>query len=188
MMTDQKCNMRYKGVVYDNLFVTRAGDCFYLKKGVIEPMPVQLTGKNRSYKSISIKMGNKYHLALLHRVLYETFIGDLNGVIDHIDRNSLNNDLSNLRLVTQQQNTWNRGVSSRSSLGLKGIADTGKSYRVEVTKDGKKHFMGNYRTLKEACKAYNQKAIELHGEFAYQHDIENIRIKKKVDYNYCLDI
>lgn len=42
-----------------------------------------------------------------HRVVYETFKGEIKGVIDHIDGNKLNNNLDNLRDVTQSQNMIN---------------------------------------------------------------------------------
>ena len=37
----------------------------------------------------------------------------------------------------------------------------------EITKDYKKLYIGCFATLKEACDAYDEKARELHGEYAW---------------------
>src|SRR5881392_2107812 len=42
-------------------------------------------------------------------------------VWDHIDRNSLNNTRINFRLVTKQQNGFNRGVNKNNKTGVKGL-------------------------------------------------------------------
>jgi hypothetical protein len=42
-------------------------------------------------------------------------------VVDHIDRNTLNCHKSNLRLVTQQKNIFNRGHQSNNSSGNRGV-------------------------------------------------------------------
>ena len=43
---------------------------------------------------------------LVHRLIYETFIGDIpeGYVIDHIDSDSTNNSINNLRVCTQKDN------------------------------------------------------------------------------------
>ncbi|MBN1362949.1 MAG: HNH endonuclease [Sedimentisphaerales bacterium] len=92
-------------------------------------------------------------------------------VVDHIDGNGLNNRRSNLRLCTPQQNQWNRCVSrARLQQGLfKGVhhrTDSGKPC-ARITYRGKTLHLGVFDTAIEAAKAYDRKAIELHGEFAY---------------------
>ena len=44
---------------------------------------------------------------LIHRLVYETFVGELNFdlVIDHIDGNKRNNHYSNLQQITSKENT-----------------------------------------------------------------------------------
>ena len=67
------------------------------------------------YKSHKITINNKKYI--LSRVIYKAHnpewdIGDNSKTnkIDHIDRNPLDNRIENLRILTQQQNTWNRGA------------------------------------------------------------------------------
>lgn len=48
----------------------------------------------------------------VHRLVYKTFVGDIpeNMVIDHIDGNRNNNNVSNLRCVTQSENVCNQNT------------------------------------------------------------------------------
>ena len=62
--------------------------------------------------------------------------------IDHIDRNSLNNDLSNLRWVNRSENTLNRKLQKSNKLGLRYIHKTkSNSYKVKIERHKyQKHF------------------------------------------------
>lgn len=63
----------------------------------------------------------------IHQVIWTMFHGEMfdtkKFVLDHIDRNPLNNSIDNLRLVTQQENTWNAtGAKREKSLSkFKGV-------------------------------------------------------------------
>ncbi len=96
------------------------------------------------------------------------------GVIwDHIDTNKLNNQKLNLRESTQQQNGLNRGLNKNSTSKMKGVflcSSTGK-WRAQITPNGKKISLGRFTSLEEAALAYNKKAKELFGEFAYQNPV-----------------
>ncbi len=110
--------------------------------------------------------GNK--TILMHRQILKAPKGMM---VDHIDGNGLNNRRSNLRLCTPQQNQCNRCVSrARQKQGLfKGVhhrTDSGKPC-ARITHRGKTLCLGVFDTDVEAAKAYDRKAIELHGEFAY---------------------
>lgn len=85
-------------------------------------------------------------------------------IVDHKDRNTLNNQKSNLRFCNKAQNGANRRAWGKSSyLGIN--FKHGKwEARLRV---GKKYlYLGRHTTEKEAALAYNKKAIEVHGEFA----------------------
>lgn len=68
-----------------------------------------ITGLNsREYRNHRI-------IALLHDM-------DISGkVIDHIDRNTLNNKINNLRVVTQQENAYNRSQQLNNISGATGV-------------------------------------------------------------------
>lgn len=88
-------------------------------------------------------------------------------VIDHKDRDRTNNELSNLRLATIQQNSYNQ--EKHSTVGVKGVYLCGrltKPWQAQIRIDGKKVNLGRFATKEEAAEAYRKAAIEHHGEFA----------------------
>lgn len=59
----------------------------------------------------------------LHRLLYKLVVGELKDdmVVDHIDGNSLNNKVENLRLVYAKINSRNRKTDPRNKSGTTGV-------------------------------------------------------------------
>lgn len=92
------------------------------------------------------------------------------GSVDHIDRDTLNNTRANLRIATQQQNSFNRWRVGRT--GFKGVHSVctrhSKTirYQARITRDGLTINLGSFATPNEAAKAYDEAARKLHGEFA----------------------
>lgn len=76
------------------------------------------TKTNKGYLNKSIK-GKIYQV---HRLVLFAFKGlpTDDKVCDHINRNSLDNRIENLRWVTQQENTFNRKIWGKSK--LKGVS------------------------------------------------------------------
>lgn len=104
-----------------------------------------------------------------HRIVWELHNGKIpeGMLIDHINRIKTDNRIENLRLATQSQNLNNQ--PGRSKLGLpKGVQLHNSKYRAKITINGKSIHLGVFDTPEEAGKAYEDKAIELHGEFAWQ--------------------
>lgn len=88
--------------------------------------------------------------------------------VDHIDRNPLNNSRYNLRKATQQQNVFNSRGSGKTSR-FKGVWwEKRRSLWASQIKCGnKRHWVGYFTSEIDAAKAYDKKALELFGEFAY---------------------
>lgn len=84
--------------------------------------------------------------------------------VDHINGNPLDNRRKNLRLCSHAENTRNTKIHNRT--GFKGVQPNGKGWTAKIKTLGKTKYIGFYRTPEEAAKAYDQKAVELFGEFA----------------------
>jgi hypothetical protein len=75
--------------------------------------------------------------------------------VDHIDRNRLNDQRNNLRLVTPRQNSNNREMRSDNSSGFVGVhwrKGLGK-WIARVVHNYKRYHLGCYDTYEEACEA-----------------------------------
>lgn len=95
---------------------------------------------NRGYWSVEIN--NKGYSA--HRVAYAIYHNislPAHLVIDHLDRNPSNNNISNLRLVTNSENNKNRNFGNKDRLGIifSGVSKTDYyRWRVVWYEDGKR--------------------------------------------------
>jgi len=102
---------------------------------------------------------------LMHRLI----MGTPEGLeIDHKDTNRLNNRRSNLRIVTRQQNTFNRSIQSNNTSGYTGVyqrKDT-KRWQAYIKCDGKRIHIGYFDTAEEAAYVYDQFCLQLFGEYA----------------------
>ena len=79
-------------------------------------------GNSGKYKTVSLCKDGKVYAKTVHRLVAETFIPnpDNKPNVDHIDTNPLNNNVENLRWVTQKENALNpltRKHLSESKIG-----------------------------------------------------------------------
>ncbi len=92
-------------------------------------------------------------------------------VVDHINHNGLDNRKENLRICTVAENCRNSRPSKRKNKlsKYKGVSfdKKRKVYRVLIWHNKKQYFLGTFKNETEAAKAYDRKARELFGEFAY---------------------
>ncbi len=92
--------------------------------------------------------------------------------VDHKNHNTLDNQRHNLRICTPTENNANRILSTGTRSKYKGVywdksRKRTKRWTVGIKCDGVKYRLGRYLTEIEAAKAYDKKAVELFGEFAY---------------------
>jgi len=87
-------------------------------------------------------------------------------VIDHINRNKLDNRLENLRIITAKENSYNRTKSVSSKNSYKGIVQRSNKYYASISKDKIKSEIGPFETEEEAAKMYDLMAEDLFGQYA----------------------
>lgn len=102
----------------------------------------------------------------MHRLIMG--VSDFSIEPDHIDHNGLNNQRSNLRKSTDQQNSFNARKRSNTSSIYKGgcYLKKDKMWQGRITLNGKRYFLGVHKNEIDAAIAYDEKAKELFGEFA----------------------
>lgn len=72
-------------------------------------------------------------------------------VVDHIDRDKLNNTRANLRLLTPQQNSCNRGVFKNNSTGFKGVTYQHDKWHARIETDGQTILYGAKTRFSLSC-------------------------------------
>lgn len=105
---------------------------------------------------------------LMHRLITSAPDGVL---VDHIDRDGLNNRRSNLRLCSTSQNLRNRGPNKNNTTGFKGVAfyKAYQKWSAQIMYERSPIHIGYFDSPEEAALAYDRKAIELFGEYAYRN-------------------
>lgn len=132
------------------------------------PKKARMKGKVAGYPNnldqICVQIGRRKVYA--HRLAWFFVHGDVPRCsVDHINRNTQDNRIANLRLATFSENCANR----RSSRGkfLRGVQPTGSgTFAASICKHRKRVELGTYDTERQAHEAYLRAAQVLHGEFA----------------------
>lgn len=106
----------------------------------------------------------------LHRVILARVLGrslKTNEWVDHINRNTLDNRRTNLRLTTPSQNHMNRSKNTNNTSGFKGVSFNRfrNVWTAQIRLSGKVKNLGRYDTAEEAAHAYDAAAREHFGEF-----------------------
>jgi hypothetical protein len=130
-------------------------DIVYRRKGVVKFVRVMPRVSREARKH-----QKRYRI---HRLILG--VTDPKLIVDHINRDPLDNRKSNLRFCTAAENSRNSGP--KSELGYKGVSKTPyNTYRARITYNDQSISLGSFRTVQAAAAAYDKKAVELFGAFA----------------------
>lgn len=128
-------------------------------------------GRNWYAQRNLLKKDRPPNVVRMHRAILG--ITDPKVILDHKDRNGLNNTRDNLRTANESQNGINRRQQKNSKTGAIGVCVDAvgsrvKRYRAYITVDGKTTLLGRFKTLEEAVIARQLGEIRYFGEYAKQ--------------------
>lgn len=105
------------------------------------------------YAKRNIKCNGKWTTIYMHQILAELM--NFKENVDHINRNGLDNQRSNLRPATNKENCENRGMFKHNTSGYKGVSwHKQHSKWMAYIKHNSKHIhLGYFDKIEDAVKA-----------------------------------
>lgn len=151
----------------------KMGDC--IAEAIIDADDIErvvdlkwtLNDNNRNY------VKNIKHGIYIHRLIANAKDGD---IVDHIDRNPLNNRKNNLRLVSSSQNSQNKSLQVNNTSGFIGVywISEKNKWRAEIQINGESKSLGYFHEKNEAIIARLKAEKQYFGEeFAPQRNLFN---------------
>jgi hypothetical protein len=135
-------------VGYEGLYaVDQNGNVWSYRKNIL--LKPVITGKR--YYMVNLCKDRKMRTYTVHRLVAKAFLENYSEDlhVDHIDGNRQNNKLENLRMVTHQENHFNRTKAK----GYCWDKNAGK-WHAQITLNGKNKNLGYFNTEAEARDAY----------------------------------
>lgn len=122
---------------------------------------------DKGYYLVNLSKNNITKNHRIHKLVAGAFLENPENKpqIDHINRCTTDNNVSNLRYVTISENAMNKSCSKNKKLQIKGVYKVLNIFRAQIEKDGKR-IQKNFKTLEECIAWRKQKEKELHGEYA----------------------
>lgn len=114
--------------------------------------------------------GYKGKKIYLHRFIINAIN---NQEVDHVNGNKLDNQKSNLRIVTRSQNNYNQKQRLNTSSKFKGVCwhKKAKKWMAYIQVNHKLLYLGLFTNEIEAAKAHNETALKYRGKFAKLNEI-----------------
>ena len=147
---------------FDNYMINKNGEIYSKKHKKVMKQFIS----NKGYYYLKIRKDNKSYSKLIHRLLGLQFLDNSNNLplIDHKNRNKLDNNLNNLRWVTRSENCKNLGMREDREVKYIGVRKVKnkikKPYRSETTFNNKKYHVGYFDSEEEAYEAYKKFNLE----------------------------
>jgi hypothetical protein len=122
---------------------------------------------NQGYLQLALNDNGNCKRFKVHRIIAMVYLGldidDKKQIIDHIDNNGKNNNMNNLRIVTQQENCFNRITTKGYSFNKKL-----NNWRASIKINYKTKYLGSFDTKQEAKNAYLEAKEKYHIINQYQ--------------------
>lgn len=117
----------------------------------------------------SPRVKGKQKIISLHRLIMNASHGIQ---VDHINGNTLDNRILNLRLCSQKNNIQNQKIRKNNTSGYKGVySKTKNKWGACIGVNNKLIHLGSYDNKHDAALAYNEAAIKYHKNFAKLNEV-----------------
>lgn len=145
-------------------FEYKDGALYWKEPKYRRKMDIPVGRKHKNYLTLNYKS----RTYVIHRLIFLYHHGYLPDTLDHIDNDTYNNRIENLRPATRNQNGYNMKIRSSNKTGYKGICwkKREQRYLAACSVEGKRFEIGYFKVLEDAVKAIKQFREKHHGEFA----------------------
>lgn len=112
------------------------------------------TINSRGYRHI--RVDGRFYQAHRLVVIWHGLSLEDDELVDHIDRDRLNNDISNLRVTSHSVNSRNKETNDNI-----GVWKVGSKYNVIIRAHGKRYYVGRFNSEQEGIIARRKRLEEL---------------------------
>ena len=148
-----------------NYFISNFGNVENAKTGRI----LQPQIDSEDYYNVVLYKNGKGKTHRIHQLVAQSFLEnpDDKQCVDHIDGNKLNNQATNLRFATFQENSQNRSMSKNNTSGVKGVCfdKHANKWCAYIRIDGILIHIGYFETIEEAQQARIERANQAFGTY-----------------------
>lgn len=131
--------------IYQVSNLGRVKSLFYNKQKILKPIK-----STNGYLYVNLYKDKKAKTSFIHHVVYEAFYqikSCRKNVIDHIDNNKVNNNLSNLQYITIRLNSTK---DKKPKSGHSNIYLNSGSYLVRIRVNNQKISIGTFKKIEDA--------------------------------------
>ena len=117
------------------------------------------------YRAVEVSMKGKAHSYLSHRLVWAWHYGKWpNGEIDHIDHDTSNNRIENLRDVTHEENMKNKRKRKTNTSGVTGVVwnKNNAKWNAFICVSSRRKHLGLFESFEDAVAA-RKEAEKLYG-------------------------
>jgi len=159
----------------DSMFIYFDGFLYRRKSGYGQKSGAVVGWLTKCNGRLYWKAGVNKKTVYVHRMIFLLHHGYIPKIIDHIDGDSTNNKIENLREATQHQNCANALLSKANTSGYKGVTFNKRRqmWMAQVHVHGKNKNLGCFKNIEDAADAYAKGSALYFGSFARPEHASN---------------